>query len=626
MSGQQTQFKAEFEAIFNSITDAIVFTDAKRQIVLVNPAFTKTFGYHLEEVSGRTTQIIYANPESYFNQGKTRYNETTLNSKTVYENEYRRKDGTLFPGETLGTQVKGENGELLGFLGAIRDLTERIETHKKLQDKIKEYELSQKLLKESEERFRALHDASLGGVIIHDGGLILDCNQGLSDITGFTNEELVGMDGLKLIAPDFLEIAIKKIKAGYSEKYEVEGVRKDGSTYPLSIRGKNISYKGRKARVITFQDITKEKQVENALREREEYFRNAFETNPDPVILAKLEDGSIIDVNTAFVQATGITRLEAVGHNSEQLNLWQDKGLRETFREQLQTHGEIKNLEADFNAVGGQVRTALVSARLITIKEEPCILITTRDITTEKEAERALIEMDQMKSDFISIAAHELRTPLTAIIGYTELILNTVGHTNQLSEEKKRDFLHEILSRGDALNRIIDDVLNVSRIESGQPLPLDLQKTSPLDLIDKTIEFYQLHDSRHCFRLELSDEIKETKLFIDRQRICQVLENLLSNAVKYSPKGSEIVLTGSLQPEGWQIAISDQGIGMSQEQLNRIFDKFYRANASSNLAPGLGLGMSIVKHIIEAHGGKIRVDSTEGVGTTVTFNLPNPAA
>jgi two-component system sensor histidine kinase EvgS len=125
-----------------------------------------------------------------------------------------------------------------------------------------------KALRESEKRFQALHDASFGGVIIHDKGLILDCNQGLSDMTGYTNEELIGMDGLKLIAPESLDLVMQNIQSGYGQRYEVEGVRKDGTKYPLSIKGKNVTYQGQhNVRVIEFSDITEIKQAE---KEREE--------------------------------------------------------------------------------------------------------------------------------------------------------------------------------------------------------------------------------------------------------------------------------------------------------------------------------------------------------------------
>jgi PAS domain S-box-containing protein len=479
------QYKAEFEAIFNSITDAVVVVNTDREIVLINPAFTTVFGYQLEQIKGQTTQLIYADPDSYFKQGKIRYNPTTENSNPVYENEYRRKDGTVFFGETLGTHVKDGAGKLHGFLGVIRDVSDRIE--------------AQRQLEESEDRFRALHDATFGGIAIHENGRILDCNQGLSNLTGYANDELVGMDGLKLITPDSVERAMKSIESGNEERYEVEGLRKDGSIYPLSIRGKNVVYKGKDVRVSEFQDITKEKAVE-----------------------------------------------------------------------------------------------------------------------------RALIEMDQLKSSFISTAAHELRTPLTAIMGYTELLLEP-RNAKGFDEETKRKLLHEIYDRGEALNRMIKDFLDVSRIENDLPIPMDLQETNLSDVLRKVVAFYQIHEAEHSFDLILPEEPDNYTIMIDGHRVNQVLENLLSNAVKYSPAGGRVTLRGELAPEGWKVSVEDEGIGMNPEQVNRVFDRFYRADNYEYETEGLGLGMSIVKHIVDAHGGNITVKSEPGLGTNVSFTLPHVA-
>lgn len=144
--------------------------------------------------------------------------------------------------------------------------SELTNTNANLEKEIIERKQIEGELKESEERFKALHDASFGGIIIHEKGIILDCNQGLSDITGFSNEELVGMNGLKLIAPDWLDQVLENIKNGYSKAYEVEGLRKNGSVYPLAIRGKNIPYKGRDVRVIEFRDITDLKRAEEEIK------------------------------------------------------------------------------------------------------------------------------------------------------------------------------------------------------------------------------------------------------------------------------------------------------------------------------------------------------------------------
>lgn len=373
--------------------------------------------------------------------------------------------------------------------------------------------------------------------------------------------------------------------------------------------------------VESFQDITLRKKAESEMRESEERFRKIFEANPDPVILAKLEDGVIIDVNKAFEMATGTTRARALGHNSEELGLWAEQAQREPFRNRLKQQGEIDNHEASFRVMDGQIKTGLVSARVLTVHNVPCVLIVIRDITVEKEAERVLIEMDKMKSELISTAAHELNTPLSAIMGFTEL-LRDPELANNFNDDQKQNFLDEVYDRGEALSLIIDNLLDISRIESGNPIALDLQYIDFKTLLTKAIEFYRFHDKEHTFLLNLPEDSAKTTMRVDRHRINQVLENLLSNAAKYSPKGSEITLSGRATPEGWEVRVIDRGIGMSKKQLARIYDKFYRADASDTSIGGLGLGMSIARQIIEEHNGDIRVESTEENGTTVIFNLP----
>lgn len=357
------------------------------------------------------------------------------------------------------------------------------------------------------------------------------------------------------------------------------------------------------------------------VEESEERFRVIFETNPEPLVLTDLKNSTIADVNKAFEDVTGISRLEALGHNSMDLGLWTDKTLRDSFLEQLKQHGEIINYEANFNVACNKVKTGLVSARIIKINHTPFILIVIRDITSEKEAQQALIEMGNMKSEFISTAAHELSTPLTAIMGYTELLVNPESFGN-FTEKQKLGFLNEIYERSESLNRIIEDLLDISRIESGHAISLDLQPTELLTILKKSIEFFEVRKTGHIFKLEFPEKSTNSTVMIDRHRIMQVMENLLSNAVKYSAEGKEITLNCVEVSAGWEIQITDQGIGMSDEQLARAFDKFYRADASDTAIGGLGLGMSIAKQIVEAHGGKIELESELNKGTRVTVSLP----
>lgn len=233
------------------------------------------------------------------------------------------------------------------------------------------------------------------------------------------------------------------------------------------------------------------------------------------------------------------------------------------------------------------------------------------DITYARTVER-------LKSEFISMAAHELQTPLTAIIGYSELLLSEEA---QFSPEDRKEFLLYVYDKAEALGRIVRDLLDISRVEAGRLMPLEKDLFPLADLLEKMANQYRKRHPRHQFEVRLLDEGEQVEA--DRSRLAQVLENLLSNAVKYSP-GGVVRITGRRADGFYQISVADQGIGMTGEQLARVFDKFYRVDNSNTAAPGIGLGMSIARYMVEAHGGRIWVESEVGRGTTVHFTLPLP--
>jgi len=234
-----------------------------------------------------------------------------------------------------------------------------------------------------------------------------------------------------------------------------------------------------------------------------------------------------------------------------------------------------------------------------------------RDVTRERE-------IDRFKNEFIATAAHELRTPLTAVMGFAEILLQQ-ERLGGFDAVQQRNYLEIIFQKADALGRIIGDLLDISRVQLGQSLPLEKGPCDLCDLVQRAvIPFRQVQDGL-CFELDLPSEPVE--LDIDEGKVLQVLDNVLSNAVKFSPDGGRIsVKCRKLGPE-FRVSIEDQGIGMSSEQLERVFDKFFRVDASNSAAGGLGLGMTIAKTIVEAHGGQIMVESCLGQGTNVTFTL-----
>lgn len=223
---------------------------------------------------------------------------------------------------------------------------------------------------------------------------------------------------------------------------------------------------------------------------------------------------------------------------------------------------------------------------------------------------------DQIKSEFIAMAAHELRTPLTSIQGYSELLV-----TRSLEPADQKKYLGYINEQAVALAQIVNDLLDISLVETGQHLKLHKTPSNIQETVAHVIGSFAEAPNQIQFEVALASQ--PAAWLMDQNRIEQVLKNLVSNAVKYSPNGGVIRITGrpDLNQTYYQIVVEDEGIGMTPEQVEQIFDKFYRVDASNTAIGGVGLGMSIAKEIVEAHGGKIVVESYLNRGTKITVLL-----
>jgi len=304
-----------------------------------------------------------------------------------------------------------------------------------------------------------------------------------------------------------------------------------------------------------------------------------------------------------------------------------DKTLLDQLKSTLETQENIHPF--DFELPGKKhdpsrimrARTSVISDR---DRNMSGIVTIISDVTHERE-------IDRMKTEFISTAAHELRTPLTSVQGFSELLLAR----DDLDEKERKKFLGYISKQAVSLAKIVNDLLDLSRLESGKGFAINTKPCDPGNIIRKTVPYFANNSEQHTFETVLPDGPAE--LLADPDKLDQVLKNLISNAVKFSPEGGIIRVTGEIaehrkhnaelkpnpKPETeYRISVQDQGIGMSPEQVEKIFDKFYRADASHSAPEGTGLGMTIVKHIVEAHSGKIWVESEIGKGTAVRFTIP----
>jgi PAS domain S-box-containing protein len=371
-------------------------------------------------------------------------------------------------------------------------------------------------------------------------------------------------------------------------------------------------------------------QAERKTRDSEEKLRKVFEVSSDVITISSLGDGHYIDVNPAF-EISGYTRAEAISTSAPRFSVWPDPSDRQRFRDELTGCGRVKNLEVGFRARNGTIIPCLVSAAISEMQGEDCVITVARDITRLKETERELIETREQalaasraKSEFLSSMSHEIRTPLNAILGMAELLLETPYDAEQ------RRYLCTMMDNGNALLGLINDVLDLARVESGK-LTLEQVDFDLAELVDRVIETLGVRAREKGLVLVPRIEPNvPTALVGDPLRLRQVLVNLIGNATKFTEQGS-ITLTVSGDPSlsrreagsepGWiQFSVTDTGIGIAPSDLEQVFATFVQADSSTaRKYGGSGLGLSIAKRLVELMGGKIGAQSELDRGSTFHF-------
>lgn len=226
--------------------------------------------------------------------------------------------------------------------------------------------------------------------------------------------------------------------------------------------------------------------------------------------------------------------------------------------------------------------------------------------------------LERIRREFVSNVSHELRTPLCSIKGYAETLLDGAIEDKEIS----KDFIGIIHKESSRLAKLIDDLLNLSKIESDK-MKLDLVPVDLLEIIRHVVFILETQAKERAISINIDAKGESIKVLGDENRLSQVVFNLLDNAIKYNKDGGGVLISISCKDRFAQVDISDTGIGIPEKDLPRIFERFYRVDKSrSRELGGTGLGLSIVKHIVEAHGGIVRVQSTQNVGSTFSFTIP----
>jgi PAS domain S-box-containing protein len=353
-------------------------------------------------------------------------------------------------------------------------------------------------------------------------------------------------------------------------------------------------------------------------RQSEEIFRSISLNSPFGIYI--IQEDRIQYSNPYFRKITGFNQRELSGMEFLDLVAVEDKDVVKANTISVLKGPAPYPCEYRILNKKGQIRWVMQTAFSIRYMNRPALLGNIMDITERKSLERKVTEFEElnkMKSNLISNVSHELRTPLATIKGYASMILD---YFPLLSVQEKKDYIESIESSSDRLAKLIEDLLETSRLESGL-VKLKKSPASISGLIRDVTGKVQAKTNHHTFSLDLDKRLP--RVLIDVKHICQVMENLIDNAVKCSPPGTGILISGNKYGRELVIGVTDRGPGIPAEELPKIFDRMFQVEEKQYYGKeGIGLGLYICRHLIEAHGGRIWAESAPFKGNTVKFTLP----
>jgi PAS domain S-box-containing protein len=473
----------------------------------------------------------------------------------------------------------------------------------------------------SEERFRSLSAASPIGIFQMDAqGQCIYVNERWQQITELTFAEAEGEGWSRAIHPeDRAAVAAEWTRAageGDELSREFRVLRPSGDTRWVHARAQAVlSDRGRVlGHVGTVEDITERKRAEEVLRESQERYRSIVETAQDAFIAIDT-NGIISDWNSQAELTFGWSRAEILGRSFAETLI--PPRYREAYRQEFQPFlttgdGPVLNKRLELLALHRTGRELPVELTIWPARRGPTHTFNAfvRDISERRAVER-------MKEEFVSVVSHELRTPLTSMRGALGLLSG--GLVGTLPEKGQR-MLEIAVNNTDRLVRLINDILDIERMQSGKVM-LQYRWCEAAAVLNQASDEMRALAEKAGITLALSAQ--PLRLRADPDRLVQTLTNLLSNAIKFSPPQTTVHLSVQRQGEDAVFRVQDQGRGIPADKLESIFERFQQVDASdSRQKGGTGLGLAICRSIVQQHGGRIWVESALGAGSTFAFSLP----